>query len=75
LPDISRGLLDRRRPVVIKIIKNNWDRVVSNRQHLINKQVLNYAKGIAKVSDLNINQVLSSKPVLKYRDKIWFRES
>jgi len=72
--DITRGLLDRKRPLVIRVLKNRWDTIALKRKDLINKQVLKYAQGISKATGLELKTVLNSKPVKKYRDKIWFRE-
>ena len=72
--DITRGLLNRKRPLVISWVKIRWNNITKNNQQLMNKQVLNYAKGISTATELPLETVLKSEPVKTYRDRIWFGE-
>ena len=69
--DVTRGMGARRRPFVVRVVKNRWDRIVDKRQGLISEQVLNYAKSTAETIDSDVKTVLRSKPAKNFRDKIW----
>lgn len=69
--DVTRGMGARRRPFIIRIVKNRWGRVVNKRQDMIPGQVLTYGQRTAEIIDSDIKTVLRSKPARNFRDKIW----
>ncbi len=69
--DVTRGMGGRRRPFVVRVVKNRWDRIVDKRQGLISDQVFKYASSTAETIDSDVKTVLRSKPAKNFRDKVW----
>lgn len=74
MSDITRGLMDRKRPLIINVMKRRWSDVVDHNPEVIDEGVLKFARSMAKATDLPLEKVLKSSPVRSYRNKVWFRE-
>lgn len=68
--DVTRGLLERKRPFVRKQIDKHWKEIVKRHPALAPPTTRKYAKSIADTIGEDFEGVLSSKPVRNYWKKV-----